>query len=225
MNEITFNSWKSPNESVVKHFASSFDIVYHKTEEELKYLFSSTPLTDDVLSSRVTTLNTYYHTRLYSGTTDAIIDYLKQHGTEIEQKLRDATHPDYSIAGAIASCESHNNFSFATKYCSFVNPDVYPIFDNQVCRVLNYYQKRDRFYGDRADRPGRSDKPDRTGRWLRLEAARQECDYQRFVNIIDAYRDHYGLGSCTYREIDKFLWLVGVNVKSFSDAGMERDAP
>ena len=210
---ITFNDWKQPNIQVVKHFANAFDINYYRAEQHLSNIFSSQPLNtliDEIIPSRVTTLNAHYHTRLHGNTTKAIIEYLKQHGPELEQKLRDSNFPDYSIAGAIASCEGHNNFSFATKYCSFVNPDVYPIFDNQVCRVLNFFQRRDGFYKNR---------------WLRLEDVRQECDYQEFVKIIDAYKAHYKLGSCTYREIDKFLWLVGVNVGSFAELEKECDAP
>jgi hypothetical protein len=36
--------------------------------------------------------------------------------------------------------------------------------------------------------------------------------YPDFRKAMDAFRKHYGLGSFTYKEIDKFLWLYGGNL-------------
>ena len=202
---MNFNDWKNPNSVIVKHFANAFDISYLRIEEELKNLFSEQDvLSKEVITARVKTLNAHYHTRLYRDTTDKVVNYLVREGMELERKLRDVRHPDYTIAGDIAFCEIHHCFVFATKYCSFINSEVYPICDSLICRVLNFFQKRDEFYKDR---------------YLKLGEVREAADYRKFVGILDSFRNKYGLESCSYREIDKYLWLVGANVKSFKDEG------
>jgi hypothetical protein len=84
-------------------------------------------------------------------------------------------------------------FSFATKYCSWHNPEAYPICDSNVKKYLRRLQKESDFamgfdiYGD-------------------------DWTYPDFRKAMDAFRKHYGLGSFTYKEIDKFLWLYGGNL-------------
>jgi hypothetical protein len=41
------------------------------------------------------------------------------------------------IANVEISGKRRRNYSFATKYCNFRRPDVYPIYDSLVAGVLN----------------------------------------------------------------------------------------
>lgn len=79
-------------------------------------------------------------------------------------------------------------YSFATKYCSFHNPERYPIYDRFIDQALRHYRKVDHFaVFSNAD--------------LR--------EYERLINIIASFRRFYGLEGFTFKAIDKFLWLEG----------------
>jgi hypothetical protein len=83
------------------------------------------------------------------------------------------------------------NYSFATKYCSWHRPDVYPIFDSYVERLLWAYRQQDRF----------------------AEFKRSELwHYPRYKESIERFRTYYGLDQFSFRELDKFLWLYGIEV-------------
>jgi len=84
-------------------------------------------------------------------------------------------------------------YSFATKFCSWHNPTAYPIYDHYVDECLWAYKKQDQFF----------------------EFHRQDLyAYEEFVKIVSAFRNHYGLNSLTFRNLDKFLWLTGKQLLS-----------
>jgi hypothetical protein len=79
-------------------------------------------------------------------------------------------------------------YSFATKFCSWHNSTAYPIYDHYVDECLWTYKKQDQFF----------------------EFHRQDLyEYDKFVRIVSIFRDHYGLASFSFRQIDKFLWRTG----------------
>jgi hypothetical protein len=79
-------------------------------------------------------------------------------------------------------------FSFATKFCSWHNPIAYPIYDRNVDECLWAYRNQDHF----------------------AKFQRQNLrKYPVFYDTMIAFRDFYKLGSFTFRELDKFLWLEG----------------
>lgn len=77
MGKLIFESWKKPNDSILKSFAEAFDICFYKDEEELKMLFcDSNGLTSEVLDGRVRKLNALYHTHLWEKNTEEIVALL-----------------------------------------------------------------------------------------------------------------------------------------------------
>lgn len=86
-----------------------------------------------------------------------------------------------------------NNFSFATKYCSWHNPTAYPIYDSNVDACLWCYMKQDRF----------------------TTFAHQDLyrSYPDFLPIVTAFRDFYGLNSFNFKQLDKFLYERGPEAK------------
>ena len=120
---------------VVKCFASAFDIAYHKDEEELIRLFSDHSVDKDIIEMRVRRLNALYHTRLRNGQITSLTEYLSSQGSDFEKRiLTSAT----DVVNQIAQCGGKNWFVFATKYCSFVNSEKYPIYDSLVVKALEY---------------------------------------------------------------------------------------
>lgn len=96
---------------------------------------------------------------------------------------------DLSLVDEIAEADGRRNYSFATKYCSHHQPDKYPIYDRYVARILRDLSKRYPAI------------PHYT--WDDLQ------DYKKFVNAIDSFMNLFGLANKTYKDIDRYLWVLG----------------
>ncbi len=92
------------------------------------------------------------------------------------------------IARISLNGKTRYNYSFATKYCSWHKPDLYPIFDSRVEECLWAYQRWDSFHSFRRD-----------DLWT----------YSNFREIVSAFRERYHLNSFTFKQLDKFLYLLG----------------
>lgn len=85
--------------------------------------------------------------------------------------------------------KTRRNYFFASKYCSFHQPTLYPIYDSIVDRVLKAYQKQDRF----------SSQP-----------LGDLKDYRRFKEVLEEFVSSYkGLGKPSWKELDYFLHDYG----------------
>lgn len=82
----------------------------------------------------------------------------------------------------------HYFYSFATKYCSFHQPEHYPIFDSRVKEYLW-----------RLRNEGGLHKFQQQELW----------DYTKLKGIIDELMNRYGLDNCSYKKIDAFMYLEG----------------
>jgi hypothetical protein len=88
----------------------------------------------------------------------------------------------------IGCCSKRRYYSFATKFCSWHNPEAYVIYDGNVNEALWRYKTRDKFSRFRRD---------------------DLYDYEQLASVIGAFEEHYGLQSFRSKEIDKFLWRIG----------------
>jgi hypothetical protein len=79
-------------------------------------------------------------------------------------------------------------YSFATKYCSFHKPEVFPIYDGRVNKALSYFKKEYGFCEFR--------KKD-----LKI--------YEKFVDILKEFKKKFRLDNYNFKELDKYLWQVG----------------
>jgi hypothetical protein len=92
------------------------------------------------------------------------------------------------IARVTIKGKQRNNYSFATKYCNFHNPDAYPIYDSYVVKILTAYKKQDGF----------------------AEFREPELkDYARFKQVLDQFKHFYGLAEVSLKKLDIFLWGYG----------------
>lgn len=196
---MDFDKWKMPDVDVVKYFSNVFDINYHKTENELKSLFASEP-TAEIISNRVHRLNAIYHTRLGGDQMEVLVSQLQGAGHVFEDRIKSG---DSDVIEIIARYGGRNWFVFATKYCSFVKPEFYPIYDGLIGSVLEKFEEKLHFI---KSKEVKSKKP------LKLERYRNKCDYVSIKTVIDDFKNLPKLKGCTYRDIDKFLWLVGKNM-------------
>lgn len=92
----------------------------------------------------------------------------------------------------IAKCGVHRNFSFATKFCYFHNPNAFPIYDSMVLLALKEIKKKN---------PKISFKVS-SFTYDRYESFRNTID--SVINLLDIKK--------TYGEIDKYLWQLGKEI-------------
>lgn len=132
---------------------------------------------------KVSCLNDFYSTNIRDTYSVAKVIYQ----LNIDRRLQNG---DLTLVDDIASeteknCKSgRREYSFATKYCSFHCPDVYPIFDSRNEKVLREYRKD-----------------------ISIFPFTLRKSYKEYVKIINKYREIFGLECFSYKEIDRFNWL------------------
>jgi hypothetical protein len=136
-------------------------------------------------SSRV---NALYHTCIYA--LDTVARHIHAHAQEIDAALAAGSHEIVDkIAKVKVQGKVHNFFSFATKYCSWHQPERYPIYDSRVDYYLWSLQQQNSFAA--------------------AFTHPHLWDYPKFHKIVVTFRDSHGLSEFTFKEIDKFLYLQG----------------
>jgi|SRR3989344_2043989 len=183
-----------PTKSEVEKYLDIWNDVenLHKTEEALRNLFKGCHANNkdgsDVLV-KVYALNNAFNVFMLSQvrmakhiTNENIDDGLRLGDLAIIDKIRSG-HGIRNRHGT-----EINFYSFATKYCSFHKPDKYPLFDSNVRRALIYFKQNcENFTFNNAD--------------LRV--------YEKFVGIIQKFQETFDLQDFPFRDIDKYLYLVG----------------
>ncbi|MDE5636440.1 MAG: hypothetical protein K2I43_00210 [Alistipes sp.] len=155
--------------------------------------------TDDYagILSVVVFLNQIYSTNLYLNDVYRMAGHIYNRRDAV-RPLIDAGSPEavamIACGHGIArkGCRESVLYSFASKFCNFLNPDCYPIFDSHVEQMLKAYNRK---YGFRADGRGN----------LR--------DYAVFRDCVRSFIGFFGL-ECTFWESDKFLWTYYDSLKT-----------
>lgn len=172
----------------VEHYLAQWNLLedYHLQENALdKLFFELCPENKDIsdVLLKVAALNDFYSTHIFKVFPMAkhIVDL------DIDERLKAG---DLSLVGEVQKGSGNNRryYSFATKYCSHHQPLVYPIYDSYVDKVLCYYRRRDDFYN-----------------FVDSDLK----DYERFKEILMAFRSFYGLDAYSLKEIDKYIWQLG----------------
>lgn len=189
---------RPPTAELVEAACKQFDHDNRIVEQALKDLFNQYPgnhCHPHVLL-KVVAVNHLYATRILA--VHDVASHIHQQAQDVDSALANGS-PE--IVDKIARVtlgingKERNNYSFATKYCSWHNVASYPIWDSRVDKYLWSLQKQDRFatiFKRNADL------------W----------EYPKFCEVMTAFRDRYGLGSFTFKEIDKFLWSEKDSPKS-----------
>ncbi len=194
-NAIKRYNIESPNREAILRYNHAWNNLegYRAQESALNKLFREfcpeNKQLDDVLL-KVTALNGFYSTNIFN------IYVVSKHimSLDIDDRLDQG---DISLVTDIASghgVRGSNSgkekyfYSFATKYCSHHRPDVFPIYDSYVEKLLLHLRDKDRFaFFDQAE--------------LR--------NSPRFKDVILALCDFYSLREFTLKEIDRYLWQYG----------------
>lgn len=162
-----------------------------KLDAALRSLFSTMPHNTDVgeVAVKVAALNGLYATNIFG------IVQVATHIVELDVDTRLAgDNMDANLVEEIACVtirdKVRRNYSFATKYCAFHRPDLYPIYDSLVHDVLNTLLKQGETFDSFV--PGEH--------W--------RTNYAIWHRSVTKFRVHYGLDSFSVREVDKYLWML-----------------
>ncbi len=152
------------------------DLVFRQWPTNVNY--------DEVLV-KVVVLNRLYSTNIWDPYTVAqhIVDL------NVDERLRAGDSSLISIVGNVRFGSKTRYFlSFATKYCSWHEPDLFQIFDSYVEWILWQYKAQFDFAAFKQKE-------------LRV--------YPSFVSVVDQFVEHFGLVRLSRKDLDKFLWIEG----------------
>ena len=186
------NDYKPTVDEVEKYLArwDSLDN-YVNQEHALDKLFGELcPYNTDIndVLIKCSTLNDFYSTNIFDVHSVALHIWK----LNIDERL---IQGDKSLVHKIAHVEVGNPkklrffYSFATKYCSHHQPEMYAIYDNYVEKLLMAFKKR----GDNFSE-------------FRLNELK---NYERYMGVIQDFQNHYGLTQFNVKQLDKYLWQLG----------------
>ncbi|MDA3056344.1 MULTISPECIES: hypothetical protein [unclassified Campylobacter] len=160
---------------------------YRVQEKALNQLFQAYSENTDLIKIllKSAALNDFYSTNIFS------IYEMAKHIKElkIDESLQKG---DANLVNKIAKIKikekERNFYSFASKYCSFHNPDEFPIYDSYVAKILLYFDKKDKF-----------------SKFSQNDLK----NYPTYKNAIFEFRKFYDLEEFSIKKLDQYLWLLG----------------
>ena len=131
------------SKTTVQDYIDQFIAKEGSGEKALQMLFRDYPNNDDVSSVTVKTivLDNIYSTRIRKIDLPFVIQHIVDNSNEINQLLESEKreYKLYSIIAFIPNKGVNNVYSFATKYLSFIKPELYPIMDSYSRDLLKEY--------------------------------------------------------------------------------------
>jgi hypothetical protein len=161
---------------------------YSNHESSLNKLFKKLCAKNDNIEDiliKCSSLNDFYSTNIFD------VHTVAQHilSLNIDGRL---VRGDRSLVDDIAHVKvngkDHFFYSFATKYCSHHQQELYAIYDNYVEKVLLTMKERERF----------------------AEFNRDDLkDYEKYMDVIEAFQQTFGLTQYNIKQLDQYLWQLG----------------
>ena len=188
--------YKPTKEEANKYIArpyGSIDVIGNKHEETLEKLFQKLiPENKNIhdILIKCSTLNGLANTVIYE--VQYVAEWILK--LKIDDRLK---RGDLSLVDQIAynvkdanSQISRSYYSFASKYCSYHQPDKYSIYDRYVDIVLWELQKKYHYSDFKHD---------------------DLKKYKGYMKALDDFRNYYGFPEEEFskKDLDKFLWLLG----------------
>ena len=161
---------------------------YPIQEEAIRELYDSMyyeRFDEKALLVKCTVLNTFYSTMIFD------IASVVTHFLNVKNLKGRLKNGDITLIGELQTITDRNYYSFATKFCSHHNPNMFPIYDNFVGKMLCHFRNQDKFFSFKN---------------------KDLKDYSKFKDVYDNFRHHYDLDKYSYKEIDRYLWQVGKEI-------------
>ncbi len=196
-----------PNAALVREACEQFDRENGIIEKALADLFSAYPANDNPshVLLKVVALNSLYSTRVLAVL--KLADHISGQGATLDPALAAGSAEAVDSIARIKIGEKDFAFySFATKYCNWHQPNLFPIYDSRVDKYLWLLKKKGAFCCES------------------FSHHQDLYDYSIFCNIMTAFRGQFGLSSFTFKEIDKFLWSQGESLWVAAEEGAREEA-
>lgn len=181
-----------PTNELAKYY-SKWEEKYDIQEKALNEIFNKTHPNNKKLKDiivKVTLLNDFYSTSIFD--TFSIAKGISKI-RDLDKRLKKG---DLSLINDICECVDRKNYSFATKYCSFHNPEKFAIYDRYVLNVLCYFQQKDKFSNEKITKK-------------KLENYK---NYEILIKSINEFKKYYKLKG-NLKTLDKFIWDFGKDAK------------
>ena len=189
-----------PNAELVSKACDEFDRENDVTEKALAELFAAHPANDNPshVLLKVAALNSLYATRILAVL--KLATHIAGQGAAIDAALASGSPEAVDAVARLSTGERDFTFySFASKYCNWHQPNLYPVYDGRVDKYLWSLKKQGIF---------------------QTEAFSHREDlysYPQFCLIVTVFREQFGLGQFTFKQIDKFLWSQGEAIWSIAE--------
>jgi hypothetical protein len=168
---------------------------FQNADEAVRKVFQTFPQNTDLsdILVKVAVLNTFYKTGIFD------VIKISQHILRINNIDERIKQGDLSLVDEIKSghgIQYRNGneiefLSFATKYCHWHRPDIYPIYDQFSAKTLYELQKNFKFFNGRI-----------TQKDLK--------DYKKYKEVLDCCINFFEFGDdWRYKMIDQALWIYG----------------
>lgn len=161
---------------------------YFNQERALDKLFMELCPKNDCIEDiliKCSALNDFYSTNIFD--IHSLAQYIKT--LKIDERLRAG---DYTLVNDIANVEvngkNHFFYSFATKYCSHHQPELYAIYDSYVEKVLLSMNQKAPFANFKKN---------------------QLKDYETYMSVIRGFQQRFGLMQYSIKQLDQYLWQLG----------------
>jgi len=179
--------FEEPNNANVQARVDQFDREEAAIETALALLIAKFPFNTqiDIVSLKVRVLNLLYSTQIL-GVYTVAAQIVK---CDIDSRI-DSGDPELVAAIANVQFKGKNRcfYSFATKYCSWHRPELYPIYDSRAVASLCAYRNQHRF----------------------AEFIQDDLwDFRKLRDVIVRFRSRFHLEEFSFKDIDKFLYEVG----------------
>ena len=102
----------------------------------------------------------------------------------------------------LSNDKTRNNYSFATKYCAYHQPHLYPIYDSIVAQVFMRLFEKGLLPKYKYSRPTSEEQ----NIFTKKDFSEKLKDYSFFCYIYEYFKKEYDLVELTNRQIDSYLW-------------------
>jgi len=182
---------QTPNKKHLQKYLNKWATLenYVLQERSLKKLYTKTyPKNNNIdeVLIKVCSLNDFYSTNIFSPF--KIAKYIVDLNIDLSLNKGDLSLVNKIALVKVNGEKTINFYSFASKYCSHHKPEVYPIYDYFVEKILKYFRKVDKF--------------------TKFKNADLK-NYESFEEILQVFRTYYQLEEFSLKELDQYLWLLG----------------
>jgi hypothetical protein len=189
-----------PNAGSIQAACEEFDRSEKLVESALDDLFRQYPknVEPQHILLKVVAVNSLYSTSIYAVKT--VAEHIHGHVPDLDCMLSSGSPDAVERISQVKIGEKNFKFlSFASKFCSWHFPHLFPIYDSRVERYLWTLQKQRPFTGV-------------------LHRHEDLWLYPNFHKIVSDFRTAFGLNQFSFKEIDKFIYsYVGFDVAPKSE--------